>query len=246
MVTEAARARYTSTQHNPSACLRLAHHTLQCTRHCTTHTPHTQRPSVLHAGTHHCTDPLRQHGRTVLVSVLFPTTQHRNGRSPRTHSDFSPRPREQVRTSQTLAVVLGRPTNITACTSPTQASRHSDQRLCTHDVQSRRPSPPDTSAHLELGLGPATHSRYLGIACSPPCIHTCTCLPPTLHAHIHMHTRTRHLSLCPISSPDPEPRAVLYAQCPVPWSHGPQPDASLLAPKVTAPRRELRTKPRRP
>lgn len=39
----------------------------------------------------------------------------------------------------------------------------------------------------------------------------------------------------PAPSLDPEPRAVLSAQCPVPWSQGSQPDVSLLAPKVTAP-----------
>lgn len=51
-----------------------------------------------------------------------------------------------------------------------------------------------------------------------------------------MHTHSTHAaSLFPPSS-DPEPRAVLSAQCPVPSSHGCQPEASLLAPKVTAPR----------
>lgn len=167
--------------------------------HCTKHRPHTQPRAVLHTGTHHCTGPPRQHSCIVLFSVPFPTTQHRYGLLPHVYSDFSPQPREHVRTSQTLAVVLCLPTNITACTSLTQASRHSGQPLRTHDVPSERPSPPDTLAHLELGIGPATHSRYHG-----------HCMQPTLHSHVYLFTPhtpcTRaHMYMLSLSVPRSQP-----------------------------------------
>lgn len=44
--------------------------------------------------------------------------------------------------------------------------------------------------------------------------------------------------LCvPLSGPDPELRVILSAQCPVSWSHGSQPGATLLGPEFTVPQK---------
>ena len=121
------------------------------------------------------------------------------------------------------------PTDIPACSIPAVAcalssattTRTSPIMIRGADAPAFTPLPTEQAPQMWHAMCPA-------LTCVPVC---------ATHSMPDMctHTNTHAASLFPPSS-DPEPRAVLSAQCPVPWSHGCQPEANLLAPKVTAPK----------
>ena len=133
------------------------------------------------------------------------------------------------------------------CSHNTYAHRH---RSLLHPTQARAltgVTATQTSTIMMRVQVPLPSQQALGI--HPPLTEQ---VPQTLHAAdpaltrvpvyatrsvrvTHAHSHTQAASLCFAPSSDPESRAVLSAQCPVSWSHGCQPDASLLAPEVTAP-----------
>ena len=116
---------------------------------------------------------------------------------------------------------------------------HSNQTLLNHIRPCKLASP-----HRPLSP-PGTQRGAQQMPWTLHASHVYLFTPHAVHTYTHTHMHAPSLSVPP-PGPDPEPEVVLSVQCPVPWSHGSQPGASLLAPKATAPQGRLSARPRRP